>query len=146
MPVDEVVGLGDLRENFRKLGDGMKTRAGRAMVVAAGGVLKRKAKENIVAMGLVKSGAMKKNVAIKRERDSEPDEVQYNLGVRSGYHLTKKQKEKGADDPYYWKFLEDGTKFITPKNFLKNALEQGKEEAIAAMQDRLAKELEKVGK
>lgn len=160
MAKKEVLGIGDLSRQFRALTTGMETRTGRAMVVAAGGVLKRKAKANAQALGLKRTGSMIKNIVIKRESQAPPGTVQYNLGVRHGRNLTKKQKSTGKlavgrggrivkryeDDPYYWRFQEFRTQNREATPFLAPALEQGKEEAIDAMEKRLQKELDKAGK
>ena len=158
MAKEEILGLGDLSANFKKLKTDMEQRTGRAMVVAGGGVIKRKAKANVQQQGLVRTGAYLKNIVIKREPQNPPGTVAYALGVRHGRNLTKKQKansklgvEKGRivkryeDDPFYWRFLEfdtakrDGTPAIGP------ALEEGRGDAIDAMGNRLQKELDKAG-
>ncbi|MGV3679674.1 MAG: HK97-gp10 family putative phage morphogenesis protein [Acidovorax sp.] len=158
MAKEEILGLGDLSANFKKLKTDMEQRTGRAMVVAGGSVVKRRAKANVQQLGLVRTGAYLKNIVIKREPQNPPGTVAYALGVRHGRNLTKKQKansklgvEKGRivkryeDDPFYWRFLEfdtskrDGTPAIGP------ALEEGRGEAIDAMGNRLQKELDKAG-
>ena len=160
MAKSEILGIGDLRQNFGQLKDGMETRIARSMVVAAGGVLKRKAKAIAQGNGSVRTGAMVKNIVIKREPDAPAGTVQYNMGVRHGRDLTKKQKstaklavgksgrivKKYVDDPYYWRFAEFGTKKQQATPFIGPALEQGKTEAIEAMGTRLKKELDKAGK
>lgn len=160
MAKSEILGIGELSQSFRGLKTDMETRTARAMVVAAGGVLKRKAKSIAQANGSVRTGAMIKNIAIKREPQAPAGTAQYHLGVRHGRQLTKKQKtnsklavNKGGrivkryeDDPYYWRFAEFGTKKQQATPFIAPALEQGKTEAIDAMATRLQKELEKASK
>lgn len=129
MAKTETLGIGELKQNFARLKDGMETRIARSMVVAAGGVLKRKAKAIAQGNGSVRTGAMIKNIAIKREPQAPPGTAQYHLGVRSGKDLTRKQKNAGkrlvvrsngrigvqyADNPYYWKWVEQGHN-ITPR-------------------------------
>lgn len=160
MAKTELLGIGDLKQNFGKLKEGMETRIARSMVVAAGGVLKKKAKAIAQGNGLMRTGALIKNIVIKREPAAPVSTAQYHLGVRHGRHLTKKQKtnsklaiNKGGrivkryeDDPYYWRFAEFGTKKQQATPFIGPALEQGKTEAIEAMGTRLKKELDKAGK
>ena len=125
MAKSEILGIGELKESFGKLKDGMETRIARSMVVAGGGVLKRKAKANMQAQGLVRTGSMLKNVVLKRESSAPAGVAQYNLGVRHGRSMTRKQRGVGSklvvnktgrivrryeDDPYYWRFAEFGTK------------------------------------
>lgn len=156
MAREEVLGIGELSAKFKHLKEGMEQRTGRAMVVAGGGVIKRKAKANVQQRGLVRSGAYLKNIVIKREPQSPPGTVAYALGVRHGRNLTKKQKTKGKlavekgrivkryeDDPYYWRFLEFDTARRQGTPAIGPALEEGREEAIDAMDTRLQKELDK---
>lgn len=123
MAESEIIGIGDLKQRFAQLKGGMETRISRAMVVSAGGVLKKKAKGIAQGNGSVKTGAMLKNIVIKREPQAPAGTAQYNLGVRHGSDLTKKQKTTGKrlavtaggrvvtryqDDPFYWKWVEQG--------------------------------------
>ena len=182
MAKTELLGIGDMRAHFTHLRQDMQTRTGRQMVVAAGGVLKRKAKEIAQANGSRLTGAMIKNIAIKRERGAPPGTEQYHLGVRHGRNLSSKARknthlavsgrgrivERYADDPYYWKWVELGhqvvprqpnkgrkkswktrraaaTATVPGKPFIGPALEQGRAEAIAAMERRLQQTLAKAG-
>jgi len=177
----EIIGVVSLANKFKVLGRDMETRTSRVMVVAAGGVLKRRAKAIALAKGLKRSGAMIKNIAIKRETEAPAGTAQYNLGVRHGRDLTKKQKAKPGklavsqggrivkryeDDPYYWAWVERGHKVVArasavdrrgiaarrrgatgktvpPHPFIEPALEQGRGDAIEAMDKALDKELKK---
>lgn len=126
MAEETVLGIGDLANNFKAVRTDMETRVSRAMVVAAGNVLKRKAKDIALANGSKRTGAMIKNIVIKREPDTPAGTTQYHLGVRHGRNLTKKQKSsarlvvnKGGrivkqyqDDPYYWRWVEQGHKTV----------------------------------
>lgn len=157
MAKTEVLGIGELKANFAQLKTGMEQRTSRAMVVAAGGVLKRKAKALIQQQGLVRTGSLLKNVAIKRESAAPAGTTQYNLGVRHGRDKNKAQKKSAklsvgtsgrivkryGDDPFYWRFAEFGTAKQGATPFLGPALEQGRTDAIAAMEQRLQKELAK---
>ena len=161
MAKSETFGISELTKAFRELKVGMsEQRVGRAMVASGGAVLKRKAKANAQALGLKRTGALIKNIVIKRETQAPPGTVQYHLGVRHGRHLTKKQKASSKlgvngsgrivkrydDDPYYWMFLELETDKRDATPYLAPALEQGKEEVIDAMAKRLQREQEKAGK
>lgn len=185
MAKTEVLGIGELGSAFRELKADMEARTARAMVVSAGGVLKRKAKKIAIANGSRRTGAMIKNIAIKREPSAPPGTAQYHLGVRHGNDLSSKQKAaskqlyvngKGrisvryVDDPYYWRWVEQGHRIVAradsragknvsrrarraaatgkvdAKPFIGPALEQGKTEAINAMDARLQRELAKAQK
>ncbi len=178
----EIIGIGSMRANFEGLRSDMRKRTGRRMVAAGGAVLKRIAKAIAQANGSRRTGAMIKNIAIKREPQAPPDTEQYNLGVRHGRDLSKKQKAKGTrlavtgkgrivkryeDDPYYWRWVEQGHKIVPrqaagggkqslrkrrkaatgsvpAKPFIGPALTQGRGEAINAMGDALQKDIAKV--
>ena len=90
MPKTEVLGIGGLTASFARLRDDMQQRTSRAMVVSAGGVIKRGAKA--LAGAHRRTGAMEKNIAIKREPTPAGVAV-YHLGVRNGHSLTRKQKQ-----------------------------------------------------
>lgn len=160
MADSKILGIGELSQSFQSLKTGMETRTARVMVAAAGGVVRSKARGIAQAKGLRKSGALIKNIVIKREPQAPAGTAQYNLGVRHGRNLTKKQKtnsklainktgrivKRYEDDPYYWRFPEFGTKKQQATPYLQPALEQGKEGAIQAMADRLQKEHDKASK
>ena len=157
----EFLGLGDLTKQFQKLKDDMKLRTSRRMVAAAGGVLRKESRSIAQSLGLKKSGALIRNIAIKRERNASEGTEQYHLGVRHGRHLGNGKKivkfldisqrsgrviERRENDPFYWKFLEFDTKNRTGTSFIQTALKNKSQQAIAAMEDRLLKDLAKAGK
>lgn len=175
----KILGIAGLQSKFLELRQDMTLKTARRMVASGGSVLKKEAKAIAQSHGFKKSGALIRNIAIKRERDAPTGMEQYNLGVRHGRDLTKKAREnsplelrKGrvryADDPFYWSFLEFGwiprgpgnalrggtvkkkairqaqsNRRIPGKPFIQPALENKQQEAIAAMQDRLDKDLAK---
>lgn len=198
----EVLGIGDIKKTFDRLRSDMITKTARRMVASGGNVVKKEAKAIAQSKGLKISGAMIRNIAIKRERDAPQGTEQYNVGVRHGRDLGKKHtkylaysKRKGRvmikrkDDPFYWRFVELGhrvvgqstggsgigvTSYVTtlrngkkanrtrkyqmdsitgrrrhssgmvePNRFIQPALENKTQEAIAAMEDRLNKDLAK---
>ena len=154
---EKIEGLGGLRAAFAEISRDMRTRTARAMVVAAGGVLKREAKRLAQSHGLRKSGALINNIAIKRERT--PDGIaQYHLGERHGRDLGRKAVKKLAvgsngrivtkrvNDPFYWYFHEFGTKKMQARPYIGPALENKREDAVQAMEKRLAAVIEKANK
>ena len=127
MAKSEVLGIGDLKANFAKVKDDMGTRVSRRMVAKAGGVLKAKAKTIAISNGSVQSGAMVRNIVIKRETQAPAGTTQYNLGVRHGSALSMKVRESSkrlavsgsgrivtrySNDPYYWRWVEQGHKVV----------------------------------
>lgn len=169
---ERIDGLGDLRAGFAGLAVGMRTRTSRLMVAAAGGVLRKEARGLAQAQGLRLTGALIKNIVIKREKT--PDGVtQYNLGVRHGRDLGRKAAKKlvvgksgrivsvYVDDPFYWWFLEKGRNIyagngrrkrdgvrskVEATPFIAPALENRRADAIEAMAARLIKDIARANK
>ena len=91
--------------------------------------------ENIVARGLVESGALVGNVAVAR---IAPKGLvfSYDIGVRHG--AIKQIHED--DDPYYWFMLEFGTvKRPVGTPYLTPAIENNKEASLNIMQEVLTR-------
>lgn len=157
---DSIKGVSELTNAFKLLSTDLQKKTGRQMVAAAANVVRKQAKTNAQSQGLVKSGALVKNIAIKRDKNAPANTIQYNVGVRHGRELGNGKKvikylarsksgrviTKRKDDPFYWRFLEFGTKDIKPKRFITNAFEGKKDEALNAMQIALNKALEKAKK
>jgi HK97 gp10 family phage protein len=153
-----IEGVPALTAAFREVRDHMKRSTAFRMVAAAGSVVRSEAKRQAQAQGLRKTGALINNIAFKRERAVPEGTVQYNVGVRHGRDITKKGEKKlllkvgksgrivRANDPFYFRFHEQGTKKLQARPFLAPALESKRAEAIKAMEDRLQKSLDKAGK
>ena len=87
-----------------------------------GGPERHREKALAQGYGFKRTGALVKNIVIKREASAPAGTAEYHLGVRHGRNLTKKQKTEGKslkisggrvsvkykDDPFYWRFLEFG--------------------------------------
>jgi HK97 gp10 family phage protein len=133
MAAEKIQGLGELRTKFLQISQDMALRTSRAMVVAAGGVLKKEAKALAQSQGLRKTGALINNIAIKRERTPEGI-AQYHLGVRHGRDLGRKAATKlkigktgrivksYLNDPFYWSFLERGRNIYRGATRARNML------------------------
>lgn len=133
MAVETIHGLGDLRSSFARVSQDMELRTSRAMVVAAGGELKREAKALAQSQGLRKTGALIANIAIKREKTPKGI-AQYHLGVRHGRDLGRKAAIKlkigrsgrivksYVNDPFYWSYLERGRNIYRGSTRARNML------------------------
>lgn len=153
----EIVGISNLRQSFEKLGTEMVQKTSLRMVASAANVLKKEAKAQAMAHGLKKSGALIRNIAIKRERNAPAGTAQYNLGVRHGRHLGNGKKVtkylalsktgriviRRENDPFYWYFHEFGTRKMQARPYIEPSLENKRAEALAAMEARLLKDLER---
>ncbi|SNX59728.1 phage protein, HK97 gp10 family [Nitrosomonas ureae] len=174
-----ITGGDKLLGKFLELRQEMVHKTSRRMAATGGGVLRKEAKAIAQSHGFNKSGALIRNIAIKRESRVPQGVEQYHLGVRHGKDLTKSAMKKSklvlrkgsiryVDDPYYWSFLEFGwiprgpgealrggtgkkqairnaqsARRIPGRSFIGQALVNKKQEAIAAMEDRLVKDLAK---
>lgn len=174
-----VSGAENLKAKFLNLRQDMVNKTSLRMAASAANEVKKEAKALALGHGFKKSGALVRNIAIKREREAAQGVAQYHLGVRHGANLTKKAMQKSnlvlrngrvryADDPYYWSFLEFGwiprgpgqalrggtrkkkairsaekAKRIPGRSFIKQALQNKTQQAIAAMETRLDKDLAK---
>ncbi len=113
-----VTGLQDLLDNLDLLEVSVRSGA-RGAVNAYAQKIKAKAVENARAQGLVSTGALVKNIAVKRERFNPPNLIEYAIGVRHGHGAKGAEKiaVRGPDgkirmqytnDPFYWWFWENG--------------------------------------
>lgn len=163
-------GLDHLRKSFNGLAKDMQEKASRQMVAAAGGILRSEAKRLAQGQGLRKTGALIRNIAIKRERTAD-GVTQYNLGVRHGRNLGKKAEKRlkvgksgrvvteYLNNPFYWSFLEFGRNVypgdgrrrrrvaaksrVAATPFIAPALENKRDDALNAMATRLARLIDK---
>ncbi len=156
-----VTGLGDLRIQFQKLQSDMRLKTSRRMVASGGRVLRKEAKTLAKGFGLKKSGALIRNIAIKRERNAPPGTEQYNLGVRHGRNLGNGKRvvkflavdkrsgrvvTKRQNDPFYWRFLEFDTSSRKGTSFIEQSFKNKRTQAAGAMGEQLTKDLAKAGK
>lgn len=125
--ITKVLGMADLSAAFKDVRTEMETRVARRMVVAGGKIIRDRAKANAQANDSVISGAMRDNIAIKREARAPDGTAQYHIGVRHGSNQTRKVRGQGSkrlvvsrgrivtrreNDPFYWKFVERGHRVI----------------------------------
>ena len=151
-----IFGIKELSDKIKALNFDLSKKVGLKMVASAGTVVKNEAKAIALSKGLKRTGSLIKNIAIKREKNTPLNSLQYNVGVRHGNTLTRTVRAKSKflvrnkkgrivtkykNDPFYWRFLEfdmknrEGTPFIAP------ALVNKKQQAIDAMTKVLEKEL-----
>lgn len=155
-----VTGGSSLHARFKSLTADMRRKVAPRMVASGARELRKESKSLAKQHGLKKSGALIRNIAIKRERKAPPGTVQYNLGLRHGRALGNGKKVKKylalnksgrvvvrrANDPFYWSFLEFDTKHRKGTSFIAQALKNKRTQAAAAMGKQLTKEIEKAGK
>lgn len=155
----EMRGLQELLANLVELDRSMQTEA-RAMANAGAQLVKKEAVKIAKAHGLVDTGALNKNIAVKREPGTPKSIFEYHIGVRHGAESkgAERRAVRGADgklryewtnNPFYWWFWELGHyntwshRFVPAKPFIGPALANTKEQVIEAMRQRGADRLEK---
>ena len=77
----QILGIGELSRKFSELAENMKQKTARRMVATAGGIVRKEAKALALSQGLKQTGALIKNIAIKREKNVPEGVEQYHLGV-----------------------------------------------------------------
>jgi HK97 gp10 family phage protein len=177
---NNIAGLDAFNSKIASLKDDMQKKVAFSAALAGATVIKNEAKAIAMLKGLELTGALINNIAVKRERNPPPGVAEYNLGVRHGRELGSKAKVEYSvrtdgsirkayiDDPFYWWYLEFGTKAhdqaapqgrklafgvdgkqvfamkvrnpgIEPMAFIGPAFERKSDEALAAMEARVAK-------
>ena len=127
--VASVAGLQQLGQRFARLTEDMQTKVARSATNAAAQVVKKAAIEKAPKA----TGNVAKNVVVRRIRPERQDATEtYVVTVRSGKG-TKKQREAGYADAYYWRFLEFGTVKMPAQPFIRPAFDQSKTQAVEAM-------------
>lgn len=133
MNVNVVTGLQALKKEYKQLSQEIQKMTGRRMVAAGAGHIVKSVKSKIKQKGLVKSGALLRNVVKQRDRRPPQGQIRYGVKVRHGKHIkatkvTKtlaKRRLKGGkalqrkNDPFYWRYLELGWR-TTPRRSKNN--------------------------
>lgn len=136
----KVEGLADLNRRLTELPKAIQGRPLRTAVAAGGRVIQQEAKARVpVDTGLVRDRI--RVMSMRQEQRNARAEVV--VGVRRVGKVSKKvQKNRRRTDPFYWRFIEFGTKFKPARPFLRPALENKRTEAVEAIRERLAKRIE----
>lgn len=113
-----------------------------------------------LALSPYRTGALRRNIKLVMKRKDVPWKQVAGLRVKTARQQTKRlgflegtlkgesrATPKGSDDPYYWFFLEFGTKNIKPaRKFLRPALEDHVGEHITGFTRAFLPRLEAVAK
>lgn len=155
----EMRGLKELLENLKALDRNINTEA-RIAVASGATIVKREAVQIARGHGLVDTGALVKNIAIKREKGTPKNIHEYHIGVRHGKEAKAAQriavrnsegkiKFQWTNNPFYWWFWEFGhyngflKRHVAAKPFIRPAMTAKQGEVLGAMKSRLAARLEK---
>jgi len=123
----QMSGLKELDSALKDLDKKLATKIARRAVAKGAGVIRTEARTRAKALGLVLSGAMVKNIALKREPKTPRTRTEYHVGVRHGAQarnakkvIGKKQNGKLSvtyeNDPYYWWWVEFGHRIVPRKS------------------------------
>lgn len=111
-----VRGVDDLKARLREMGTQKELDAiGYRATFGASKELRNAARAQARAKGIVDTGALVDNIAMKKIRDGS--RLGYTVGVRHG---TRSQVKKG-NDPWYWFLHEFGTVHMAARPFLRPA-------------------------
>jgi HK97 gp10 family phage protein len=123
----KVSGLPDLREALRSIPDKLRKRALRTALAAGGRVVRGAARQAApiipaaalpVRRGIRKPGTMRDAISV---RTSKLSTRRGDVGVYVNVRPAKRgaRGAKNPNDPYYWRWIEFGTKFAAPRPFLQ---------------------------
>jgi HK97 gp10 family phage protein len=153
-------GLQELLQTLDELNVSV-TSAARGATNAAAQEVKKQAVANARAQGLVNTGALVNNIAVKRERGTPANITEYHIGVRHGKEAKGAQKiaVRGRDgsiqfeyvnDPFYWWFWELGhynvllRRHVAARAFLRPAMASKAPDLLEVMRKQLAERIERV--
>lgn len=152
----QISGLKELEKSLQVLETKLATKVARRAVAKGAGVIRAEARLRARAQGLVSSGALVRNIALKRETRTARTRTEYHVGVRHGpqaKNAKKIQVMRGGklrtfyqNDPFYWWFWEFGHQNVflrrrVAKPFLRPAWEAKRDAAAQMIRDTLAAEL-----
>lgn len=134
----KITGDATLYRNFSKLKQEVQVKLARRTTNAGAQVIKKLAISNAAKSDaphkvdgvVVQPGNLKKNIVVKRVKDSN---------LASVHVVTVRGKRKDGYAARYGRLLEFGTIHITPRPFMRNALVDGKDQALNAMINTLSK-------
>ncbi len=152
-------GFDEIRANLQKFSHRIAVNGIVAATRAGASVVVKQARANAMAHGFKKSGLMIRNIRAIRRRSGVPEgQVIFSVGIVSN-------RKNGANNPFYWRFLEFGwnhvgrasrlskadkkagkTRNVTPipaRPFIQPAGEQSADAVIAAFKLKLSEYLDK---
>lgn len=157
MPSDFVVkleGVEDLKRALANATKSIRTKAVRGALRAAGKVIQQAARANapvlVIPTPYRATGTVKKRITVrasKFSRQAGNEGVYINVRPISGKAQVKKYGRAGAknkNDPFYWRFLEFGTKKMAARPFLRPAAESRGNEAINVFMKTVIPQIEKL--
>ena len=139
----EVKGLDELKRKFAELPKAMRKRVLRNALAAGAREVRDAAKRAapVMSLGTSLNAPYRKPGTVKqaiRVRTSKADRQQGDVGVFVNVKPLKGGSAKNPNDPYYWRWLEFGTKKMRAMPFLEKAADR-LPQALAIFEARIAK-------
>lgn len=135
--ITKIDGLAALDQALAQLPQKIRGRPLRAAVSAGARVVQKEARARVP----VETGLVRDRIRVMGMKQAQSNaRAESVVGVRRS-SKSKKTKDK-ATDPFYWRFIEFGTKFKPARSFLRAAFEAKRDEAVAVIKERLAKRIE----
>lgn len=134
----QTFGFKEMQQRLTSLSDDLKGRVAMAAAGSGAGVVRKRAKQNAQAIGLIDTGALVENIAIAREK-SNGLQFAYRIGVRG------RRAKKAGGNPWYWWMHEFGTSRMPARPFLTPALVSERDAALTAMKRVLGRRLTRLG-
>jgi len=146
-------GIDDLRRALAEAGVAIRTRAVRGALRKGAQVIARPARQ---AAPVLKAptkyrvpGTVRKAIVVRASKfaRSAGDEGVY-IGVRAlkGVRRRKLGADAGRNDPYYWRWLEFGTRKMRPRPFLRPAVESHGQTAVKTVIDNIVPQIERLNR
>ena len=134
----KIGGLRELQAKLQQMAPNVARNGLRAATSAGAALIRDEAK----ARAPVDTGEMKRDIQMKRDRESATYRAVYSVYVRAGKKSRLSGKARGVDkDSYYWRFVEFGTCKMAARPFMRPAFEAQKEAAVEAIRDKLAQRI-----
>ena len=128
----DIIGLDHLGEDFLRLEKSMQNKISRQAVLAGA----RVARDKVRTSAPVRTGKLKRGIVATVARRSEtPGEVV------AGVKVSAPRRQKDA--PFYWKFLELGTRNMVAQPFIRPTWDSGLAEIEGAVISKLAEGIDK---
>ncbi|GAB7128039.1 hypothetical protein JCM19000A_25460 [Silvimonas sp. JCM 19000] len=149
----QTTGLRELGLAIQKLNRKTQTTIARSALAAGGRVFAKEMRTRVPMLeadtAQRKRGTVKKNIRVRVLRPVKAGELQAVIGVR---RISKDQAklwratsgQRGAanpDDPFYWYFVEFGTRKMAARPFVRPSYEAAKSEAAERTKDQLRKRI-----
>lgn len=146
-------GVDELKLALASVTKQIRTKAVRAALRKAGNVIKAEARQSAPVLSVPtktrKPGTVKRNIMVRnskfaRQEGNEGVFVSVKPLRGSRQKTLGKAGAKNPNDPFYWRFLEFGTKNMSARPFMSPAAKSKGSEAIKTFMDSVIPQIEKL--